>query len=217
MPRTRVIGNDLAGTLWQLAVVALIVAWQLTSGWAAASITDLSVAPLQQTVFPDDRPAWIEADPDLTGQVHRWPVVSLPALTEEASQHSLEVQSLVAVEAYLEQYLAGYSVNRHGALFDQEYVQRHLLDGDQHYHGRVTTSSGPMHEHAVQLRFDPDFRREAEARFQNIELEARLVMLAVLGGGSLVVLLGVSTLLKMVARVRRHRPVDRTIRTGPAL
>ncbi len=217
MPRTRVIGNDRAGTVWQLAVVTLIVTWQLTSGWAAGAITDLSVAPLQQTVFPDDRPHWIEAEPDLTGQVHHWPVVSSPALTPEASQQNLEVQSLVAVEAYLEQHLAGYSVDRHGALFDQEYVQRHLLDGDQHYHGMVTTSSGPMHEHAVQLRFDPDFRREAEARFQNIELEARLAILAVLGGGSLAALLGVSTLLKMVARVRRLRPVNRTIRTEPAL
>lgn len=162
--------------------------------------SELSVPPLDHKIYPDDRPSWISEDPQLDGQRHRWPVVSVPSLTPEASRESLQMRIQLAVEAYVNQW-AGSEQAGEAIRFDEAYIDAHLVNPSRHYSGVVTTSNGEMYEDATELVFDADFRDEVDRQWREHEVAERLAGLGLLGAGGVVLLMGLTSVLKFVNRV----------------
>lgn len=171
----------------------------------ADSVSELSVAPLDHKIYPDDRPEWISAEPYLEGEHQRWPVVSLPSLTPDASQESLQLQMQIAVEAYVNQITGSSGKAGATVQFDDDYIAAHLINSQRSYSGVVTTSGGEMYEDAVELEFDQGFRDEVSERWRRVEVGERLAGLGVVGAGGLVMLLGLTSLLKVCNRGCKNR------------
>ncbi len=168
-----------------------------------ASASELSIGPLSHKIYPDDRPDWIVAEPVLDGDLHRWPVVSSPSLTEEASRESLLEQKRIAVGAYVEHLTNSSGQACQVIHFDHDYIDMHLLNHDRRYEGIVTTSGGEMFENAAELVFDEAFRNDVMDQWRACEVGKRLTGMGVLGAGSLALLMGLTSVLKVFHRVRR--------------
>ncbi|QEG39971.1 hypothetical protein [Roseimaritima ulvae] len=166
----------------------------------ATEVSELSVAPLDHKIYPDDRPEWISDEPWLEGERHRWPVVSLPSLTPEASQESLRMQMQIAVEAYINHVTKSGGRAGRKVQFDDDYIDARLVNTQRSYSGVVTTSGGEMYEDAVELVFDEAFRGDIQAQWRHVEVTHRLTGLGVLGAGGLAMLLGLTSLLKVCNR-----------------
>ncbi len=167
---------------------------------AVDAVSELSVAPLDHKIYPDDRPEWISAEPVLEGSRQLWPVVSLPSLTPDASQESLRVQMQIAVEAYINHLTDSSGKAGQKIQFDDQYIADHLVNSQRRYSGVVTTSGGEMYEDAVELVFEEAFREQVRKQWRGVEVGERLAGLGVLGVGGLVMLLGLTSLLKVCNR-----------------
>lgn len=162
----------------------------------------LSVAPLDQAVYPDDRPQWIEEPPEISGEGDEvWPVQSSLRPTAEEARESLEVQIHGAAAAYAEQFL-GESRAR---LLDDAALRRWDLAevaAEDRYAGTARVGDQTLYEEAVRLRFDEPYRQHLAAAWQQREAGRRLSFMGVVGGAGLCVLLAGTGLIRRMARPR---------------
>lgn len=167
--------------------------------------SELAVAPLTpgSVTYPPQRPEWVEQAPDLTGDLHRWPVVSTPASSPELSRLALQAQLRAAAETYVETLVKDEAAASVVMLDDNWIADR--LSADHHYDGEVDVGGETMYESAAQLLFEPADRQWIEKRWQSHQVTDRLVQVAiftVLGGTFLFVL---TTGMSMVARRAENR------------
>ncbi|HBJ37498.1 MAG TPA: hypothetical protein DDZ51_22635 [Planctomycetaceae bacterium] len=147
----------------------------------------LSVAPSIAVAFtyPPNRPSWVDHQPDMSGDLHRWPVVSTPASTAELSRQGLAAQLRAAAETYVETIL-GEANAASVITIDDDWIESHL-SADLQYEGEVFAGDEVMYESATQLLFEPTDRQSIQTRWKSHQVGERLVGLAIVAfiGGAL--------------------------------
>lgn len=140
----------------------------------------LSVAPSSAASFtyPPDRPSWVDQSPDMSTDLHRWPVVSTPASTAELSRQALSAQLRAAAETYVETIL-GESAATSVIKLDDAWIEGHL-SADHQYEGEVFAGDGVMYESATQLLFEPADRQSFQTQWKSHQVGERLTGLAIL-------------------------------------
>ena len=156
-------------------------------------LPELSVEPLRFPIYPEDRPAWIDEPPRSEEGERLWPVVSVPCLDRERCHESLRTQVEIALGLFAEE-----TFGRGECSFSLPagWVDEALADRVRRYEGKLETSDGEMFEAAALLRFDDDFRARLHRVWKDQQVAHRLAGLGLLGGGSFVLLLGLSFLLR---------------------
>lgn len=160
----------------------------------------LSVAPLDQPVYPADRPSWIDDPPQLGGEGDEvWPVHSLLRPTAEEARESLQVQMQGAAAAYAEQFLGARRAGRLGESALRHWELDEIASEDR-YSGTVKVGEQTMYEEAVRLRFDEPYRQHLAAAWQEREVGRRLSFMGITGGAGLCVLLAGTGFIRRMSR-----------------
>ena len=136
----------------------------------------LSVAPLDQIDYPEDRPSWIDVATNLKELPHSWTVVSGPSETSEQSLRELKLLQRASVETYLKTLPGADGGFDFFPLTDQ-WIEDHLVTKE--YAGLVIQEGLTLHEHAAELRIDSDAKREMLAALKNDTVGHRLGALGV--------------------------------------
>ncbi len=131
--------------------------------------TELSVAPMHHVTYPDDRPAWIETEPDLESPIHRWVVTTSGAETMEQCEAELEVLKPAAVALYIKE-TTGWVCD--DAILDEQWIEDELVD--RRYVGTLKMGDRELHEIAVELTFDADSRKRIRTAMNNSVVGERL-------------------------------------------
>ncbi len=187
------------------ACLMLLVLAQATAQAADESATShpetkaapLSVAPLDQIQYPEDRPEWIDAPTNLQELPHSWTVVSGPSETSEQSLDELRLLQRASVETYL-RTLPGANGRFDFFPLTDEWIEDHLVVKE--YEGLVIQEGLTLHENAAELRIDSDDKREMVAALKNDAVSQRLGVLGVLGVAGLLGLICSSALVGTLSR-----------------
>lgn len=147
----------------------------------------LSVAPLDQIQYPEDRPAWIDAENDLSGQTHRWVVTTSPCETREQSAGELDRMLPVAVQLYAERLVRDREGCRDVEVGDAVQVARDAIA--RRYDGTVEQGDVTLYESAAELEFPPAVQAEIRRRCLNAEVRGRLGVLGLFVSGGLACLI----------------------------
>ncbi len=147
-----------------------------------ATVAELSVAPLDQFEYPDDRPKWLHEPPQLDGDVHHWVVVSSPAETRDESVEELGRLQRAALMRYVEGHTENQSANEIFAVTDQ-WIEDNLIT--DRYVGEVKQGDTLLYEDAVKLTFDKGVQSEIAYASKRIQVRDRLAATGVLVAGGL--------------------------------
>ncbi len=158
----------------------------------------LSVGPADELRYPDDRPAWIDAGPELDGQVHRWPVSSPLSSTAELSRRALTVQLRAAAETYVETLFDSPDAPAVIPLQDRWIADR--LADDRSYEGEVLAGDEVLYEAAAELRFTAKDRAWLQTQWDSHRVSQRMVGLGAMTAGGTVLLLMATAGLSVIAR-----------------
>lgn len=133
------------------------------------SPVELSVAPMEHLTYPDDRPSWISAQPDLHSDVHTWVVTTSGTDSLEQSAEELDVLLPATVALYIKETT--------GWICDDVFLDPQWIDDDlvgARYVGTFTKGDQTLHEIAVQLRFDQASRQRIQKARQNSLVNERI-------------------------------------------
>lgn len=163
-------------------------------------VRQLSVPPETKPLLPADRPAWVGAAPELTGNNHRLFVGSYPTATPEEADRALDGPLVAAVNGYLEEtVLKGTGTRRLHLTAD--FVRKNLVDHATEYMAELSTSLGPMYQKWVVLRITPEHRKHFRDMHRGLEQQKRLVAL----GLGVMSLIGVTGAAHLILNRRRRR------------
>lgn len=168
----------------------------------AASATELSVAPLDHIKYPDDRPEWVTAAPDLDQEDHTWVVVTPPCESVEECEAKLQILIEAASSSYADSFIRQDSGNI-PRTDDFHEFSRELIDDQlvtKTYRGEVTQGDSLLYEQAALLTFDPDTQAEVRQSWKNGEVKQRLGALGVLAGGGVALIILGSTCIGAISR-----------------
>jgi len=196
-------GNDIGV---QSRPIALLSVPEVTLGGETAEET--SDVPAESTIDlttaeSAKRPDWVDAPPVMTGDIHRWAVVSTPASTAELSRQGLDAQLRAVAETYIETHL-----NEPDAIsviaIDDAWIRDHV-SADRQYEGKVSVDGEEMYESAAELLFEPADRQWIDSRWKSHLIGQRLAAAAIL-----VVILGallfaVTAVVSMIVRRAEQR------------
>ncbi|TWU34343.1 hypothetical protein [Novipirellula artificiosorum] len=158
---------------------------------------ELSVAPLDQITYPEDRPDWLGDPPTRDGSVDRWVVVSTPAETVQQSEEDLRLMQHAAVSTYVRGLVDA------GNQFDFFPVTDRWIDEQlvrRSYDGEVTQGDLLLHEHATELVFDPQTKADIRKAWKQVQVRDRLAVMGVTVAGGLCCLVLGSVVTGMVGR-----------------
>lgn len=186
--------------------IALLSVPEVTLGGETAEQT--SDVPAESTIDltdaePATRPDWVDAPPVMTGDVHRWAVVSTPASTAERSRQALDAQLRAVAETYIETLL-----NEPDAIsvisIDDAWIRDHV-SADRQYEGKVSVDGEEMYESAAELLFEPADREWIDSQWKSHLIGQRLV-----AAGILIAIIGmflfvVTAVVSMIVRRAEQR------------
>ncbi len=174
-----------------------------TAPSAPVGKAELSVGPFDELRYPADRPAWIDAGPELDEKIHRWPVSSPPSSTAELSRRALAIQLRAAAETYLETLFDSPEAPQVIPLEDDWIAERQA--DDHYYEGEVYSGGEVLYEAAAELRFTAKDRRWLQAQWDSHLVSRRMVGLGAATAGGTVLLLMATAGLSLVARRLERR------------
>jgi hypothetical protein len=186
-------------TAFALVLISIVPCVASAVDDKSGATTALSVAPLDQPTYPEDRPAWIDQVPDLDDDPIIWPVKSLLRSSAEEAVESLQVQVNGAMAAYAEQLLgpeAADAMGNHPLVS----VDIDSFDGIDRYSGTATLGESTMYEEAARLRLDKRYEKELKRASQERVVGNRLAAIGFIGGGSLCLLLTGTGIARRFAR-----------------
>ncbi|MCO6459312.1 MAG: hypothetical protein J5I93_28720 [Pirellulaceae bacterium] len=129
---------------------------------------------LPRVVIPyEQRPEWVDAQPDLAGDVHRVVVTAGPYERKSECVQALDDEKQKAVAQYINDYL-GSSRASLLVRYDLETINRRLLKAENVHEEVIQVSLGPMHQVHALLEFDPEFRAELDAAWRDVRAGVRL-------------------------------------------
>jgi hypothetical protein len=148
------------------ATACLIVALIASVGLAES---ELSTAPLDHVEYPEARPDWIVAEPDLKSRVHTWVVNADDCESRQQCEAKLQPLMRAAVELYVNE-LTGWECE--DALIDELTASAELVQ--DRYEGQYTQGDSERHEVAVRLAFDAATREKIRQAARDVEVGERL-------------------------------------------
>ncbi|KAA5543801.1 hypothetical protein FYK55_11545 [Roseiconus nitratireducens] len=134
-----------------------------------SSRSELSVAPLDHVVYPDDRPAWVDQEPDLKSPVHTWVVVTSGCETMQQCEAELDVLQRAAVALYVKER-TGWVCD--DAMLDGQWIDDELVG--RRYVGDLVRGDQALKEIAVELQFGPEQQQKILRAWKNAEVGDRL-------------------------------------------
>ena len=132
------------------------------------SPTELSVPPIDHTVFPPDRPSWVRNEPDFESDVHTWVINTTPYETTQRCEDELEELRRAAIALYIKRQ-TGWICDE--GTFNDDWIEE--LTG-RRYVGRLVRGDQELREIAVELRFDRTAQEKIAATFREAQLDERL-------------------------------------------
>lgn len=119
---------------------------------------ELSVEPGTQPLLPADRPAWIGADPDYSGEVHRLYVGSTAVTDPEEVDPALDVPLLAALRNYLDDQVLNSLGAADGLNLNEAFIRRNLIPDPEGVVLKLNTSGEPMYQKWVAVEVTPTQR-----------------------------------------------------------
>lgn len=119
---------------------------------------ELSVEPGTQPLLPADRPAWIGADPDYSGEVHRLYVGSTAVTDPEEVDTALDVPLLAALRNYLDDQVLNSLGAADGLNLNEAFIRRNLIPDPEGVVLKLNTSGEPMYQKWVAVEVTPTQR-----------------------------------------------------------
>lgn len=119
---------------------------------------ELSVEPGTQPLLPADRPAWIGADPDYSGEVHRLYVGSTAVTDPEEVDTALDVPLMAALRNYLDDQVLNSLGAADGLNLNEAFIRRNLIPGPEGVVLKLNTSGEPMYQKWVAVEVTPTQR-----------------------------------------------------------
>ncbi len=135
-----------------------------------------------RVIYPDDRPAWVEAPPTKDGALEQVSVTSGPHYSLGEARRQLAEAVKTAADDY---------VDRHLGVNDAARYIHYEVQPVNTYEERPEFSFGPMYQTHALLQFDDAFRRQAEQDWKEAVTLSRLVKIG-LGGAAMFLLLAVA-------------------------
>lgn len=151
----------------------------------AAGLTDpevageLSTSPqVQVEIDYAARPDWIDQPPRDAGSVHQIAVCSGPFLRSHDAHKELQQQLKRVTDEYINEFLGQDSAS-HWVSWDTSRIGRELVAARNHFEEKVISPSfGVMYQSHALLEFGPDFHRQVEESWRQIQARAQLVKMA---------------------------------------
>ena len=138
------------------------------------SSSELSVAPLDHTEYPENRPVWVVEADDMQGETHTRVVVSAPSETLEGSLNSLKLMQAIEIDIYANDLIAS---DGHPEVFqlNEDWIAENANRFvSKEYAGTLKIGDVEHFEHAVQLRFTPELKDEIRLQWKRVEVAHRL-------------------------------------------
>lgn len=160
----------------------------------AAVAGELSASPqVQVEIDYAARPDWVDRPPRDEGSVHQIAVCSGPYLRSHDAHKELQQQLQRVTDEYINEFLGQDSAS-HWISWDATRIGRELVAARNHFEEKVISPSfGVMYQSHALLEFGPDFHRQVEESWRQIQARAQLVKMG-LGAaavlGTLVLLFG---------------------------
>ncbi|WP_372724458.1 hypothetical protein [Novipirellula sp.] len=164
---------------------------------ATDTAAELSVAPLDQFSYPEDRPAWLNELPKLDGDLQSWVVVSSPAESREESEEERKRLQRAALIHYVQGQTDGDTSNEYLSVTD-EWIENNLIT--DRYAGEVKQGDTVLYENAAKLSFDKAIQREIAVAWKRVQVRDRLAATGVLVAGGLCCLVFSSFLTGLIGR-----------------
>lgn len=199
------------GSACSACLILLVLAQATTAADNPAGSADdeakpLSVAPLDHVDYPENRPEWITAPPELKVVPHSWVVVSRPCETKDECDKDLTLMVRASVETYIKSLPDADGEFEFFTLSD-EWINDRLIG--RKYDGEVTQEGLTRYERAVEVTFDQSARDEVLRSLKNVQVQDRLGALGVLVVTGLLGLIFSSTLLGFASRrVERNESIE---------
>ncbi|OYP31715.1 hypothetical protein [Rhodopirellula sp. MGV] len=130
---------------------------------------NLSVAPLTHITYPDDWPSWADAERNIEGSNHTWPVTTGGCKTIEACEDKLMALLRANIALYIKEC---YDWNCDECYLSDQAIREILVA--RRYEGTITKGDEELKEIAVELRFDPEAQALIQRAVQNDQLDGRL-------------------------------------------
>ena len=163
---------------------------------------ELSVEPGTQPLLPTDRPAWVGAEPDYSGEIHRLFVGSHVVSDREDVDSALDTPLLAAVNAYISDQVLNEPFAAQRLNVDAKYIRRNLINDPQGVVLELNAQGRPMYQKWVAVQVTPTQRAQFAEWYREALQRERLVPLG-LGLAAVVSLTG---LFHLVLRRRHVQP-----------
>ena len=164
---------------------------------AEDSPQQLSVAPMDHIVYPEDRPAWVSDPLKQQGGEATFVVVSGPCDSPEESLRELNLMRRAALSTYVSRITSSFEAIEFYDISDER-IDRDFVK--RRYSGEITVGGTSQYEDAVEIRVTEFERKLILDAWQNLEVYRRLEVLGVTMLGGLAVLVVSSTAIGVVAR-----------------
>lgn len=148
--------------------------------------------------YPEDRPDWLDEPPSYGEKRDSWTIVTPPLATPELAQQTLQVQLRGAAEAYLELLLDDSELAAAIQLSDRWIEER--VSTRHRYQGEVFGDLAPRYEAAARLHFLPQDRQWLHQQANELRLQRRLWLLALVSAAGLGSLIGATVGLSLWRR-----------------
>lgn len=130
---------------------------------------ELSTAPSTHVSYPEDRPGWIDQQPDLESSVQTWVVSTSGCESMEMCEAQLEALLPAAVSLYIKE-TTGWICD--DDFLDADWIENQLVA--RRYVGTLQQGGRDLDEIAVELNFDANSRDRIRRAFQNSVVDDRL-------------------------------------------
>lgn len=129
---------------------------------------ELSVPPIEHTIYPADRPGWVRNEPDFESDVHTWVVTTTAYETTKRCESELEELRRAAIALYIKQQ-TGWVCDE--GTFNEDWIEELTA---RRYVGSLVRGDQDLREIAVELRFDRAAQEKIRMAFREAQLGDRL-------------------------------------------
>ncbi len=172
---------------------------------------ELSVAPGQDPLLPEEAPDWVAAPPHLDGDTHTLVVSSMATVKRARVDAELDMPLCKTVTDYVTNDLFdGRQDVDLRPYITADYIRRNLIDQPEGYVAEIATSNGPMYQKWVKVNVTPEQQKQLKAWYAEAVQSKRLPPI----GFGLAGLLGIVGLSHLVLR-RKHAPATRLVDVDP--
>ncbi|MCC9654418.1 hypothetical protein [Rhodopirellula halodulae] len=168
---------------------------------------ELSVAPLSHTIYPPERPGWIDETKARDGDNVQMVVTSGPCVSKSEADEMTKLYARASVQTYVDELIAKQQSTADPAMVPiaEDWIENELIV--RRYEGKVLVGDETQHEKAVLLRIQPEHQKRFETAISNVQLQERLAATGIVILGGFGCLVGGSILLGGLASRQRQQTI----------